>query len=59
MENIIENIRLMHGKSSVDSIEIYVERGCNPLASVSLLKDRRALTKKQLADYMELIDKES
>lgn len=42
-----------------EKIEVFLDTfDRNPLASVSLLKDRRKLTKKQMDEYMELLDKD-
>ena len=42
-----------------DKIEVFLDTfDRNPLAATSLLKDRRKLTKKQLDEYMALLEKE-
>jgi hypothetical protein len=57
--NLNERNLSSHLGIAPEKIEVFLDTfDRNPLASISLLKDRRKLTKKQMDEYMEMLDKE-
>lgn len=58
--NLNERTLATHLGLPSEKVEVFLDTfDRNPLAATSLLKDRRKLTKKQLAEYMEMLEKES
>lgn len=58
--NLNERTLSSHLGLAPEKVEVFLDTfDRNPLASISLLKDRRKLTKKQMDEYMKLLDEET